>query len=469
MELIDDEGNLLGFVNVVDALVVLLVIAVVTAGAAFVFLDDSESEPETETTFVTLDLGQQPDNVAAAINEGDIHDPNPGNPSQLRITDVHLTPQNGNARVILRAEVTGEATGQGLSYQDAPPRLGRSLSISTNLYEVSGRIRSVGDSNELTIEPTTVVLRDQLAASDAQELTAGDEIRVAGRTVATVDDVVAYATNNPTRREVFVEATLNATTERGDRRFGGSPLRRGGSVVLPGDEYALDGRVERVGGGLNRGEADVLISDTVDIETGTRISAGDRATVTGREIAAVETVTAYATSNPDRKRVLVGLSLETLQFTNRERFGTTPVRTGRTLNIETETYELTGQIQRVDALEPRGAESTRTVTLRMNDVRADMANAIRPGLTETAAGTTVAEVTNVDREPSVIIATGDDGTVNVVDHPFNRDVTITAELRVRETTNGVRFKGDSLRQGSGLTLDLGVITVDATIVSIRAR
>lgn len=465
MELIDDEGNLLGVVNVVDALVVLLVVAVVAAGLALV-LDDPEPEPdpETATTFVTLDLGEQPTNVAAAINEGDSH--NPDGPSRLRITDVHVTPQDGNARVILRVEVTGEATGGGLRYQDAPPRLGRALTISTNLYETSGRIRSVGDNDELTIKQTTVVLRDQLTASDAEDITAGDEIRVAGRTVATVDDVAVYATNDPTRRDAYVEATLNTNSEGGDRRFGGSPLRPGSTVSLPSDGYTLGARVERVGGGLNRDEADVLVSDTVDIETAERIAVGDQATVAGRETATVETVTTYATSNPDRKRILAGLSLATLQFTNRERFGTTPVRAGRTLNIETGTYELAGQIERVDTLDPRGAESTRTVTLRMTDVRADMADAIRPGLTETAAGTTVAEVTDVNSEPSVIIATGDDGTVNIVDHPFNRNVRITAELRVRETTEGVRFKGDSLRQGSRLMLDLGVITVDATVVSI---
>ena len=281
MELIDDEGNLLGVVNVVDALVVLLVVAVVAAGLALV-LDDLEPEPdpETATTFVTLDLGEQPTNVAAAINEGDSH--NPDGPSRLRITDVHVTPQDGNARVILRVEVTGEATGGGLRYQDAPPRLGRALTISTNLYETSGRIRSVGDNDGLTIEQTTVVLRDQLTASDAEDITAGDEIRVAGRTVATVDDVAVYATNDPTRRDVYVEATLNTNSEGGDRRFGGSPLRPGSTVSLPSDGYTLGARVERVGGGLNRDEADVLVSDTVDIETAERIAVGDQATVAGR-------------------------------------------------------------------------------------------------------------------------------------------------------------------------------------------
>ena len=60
------QGMTGALVNVADALVVLLVVAVVAAGAAFVFLDDSEPapEPETATTFVTLDLGEQPNNVA---------------------------------------------------------------------------------------------------------------------------------------------------------------------------------------------------------------------------------------------------------------------------------------------------------------------------------------------------------------------------------------------------------------------
>lgn len=42
MELIDDESNLFGVVNVVDTLVVLLVLAVVAAGTAFVFQPELE-------------------------------------------------------------------------------------------------------------------------------------------------------------------------------------------------------------------------------------------------------------------------------------------------------------------------------------------------------------------------------------------------------------------------------------------
>ncbi|MFY4812386.1 DUF4330 family protein [Haloarcula sp. AONF1] len=65
-----------------------------------------------------------------------------------------------------------------------------------------------------------------------------------------------------------------------------------------------------------------------------------------------------------------------------------------------------------------------------------------------------------------MITTGDNGSVNVVDHPYLRDVTITTELRVRETANGVQFKGESLQQGSTVVINLETITIKATVVSV---
>jgi hypothetical protein len=46
-------------------------------------------------------------------------------------------------------------------------------------------------------------------------------------------------------------------------------------------------------------------------------------------------------------------------------------------------------------------------------------------------------------------------------------VTLTADLRVRETNAGLRFKGETLRQGRTVALDFGTVTVEATIVEVR--
>mgnify|MGYP000704726720 CR=1 FL=1 len=164
--------------------------------------------------------------------------------------------------------------------------------------------------------------------------------------------------------------------------------------------------------------------------------------------------------------MFVGLSLQTLSDGQHQQFGDMHVQRGNSVEISTESYELSGPICRVGTLEERGTLANRTVTLRMTDVREDMADAIDAGMTERSGETTVARVTHVNTEPAVIIATGDNGSVNVVDHPFLRDITLTTELQVRETTSGVRFKGDTIRQGSTVVLDLGTITVRAEVVSI---
>jgi hypothetical protein len=92
MELIDDGGSLFGAVNVVDALVVLLVLAVVVAGAAFVFMDDPAPEPDVGTTYATLDMGTQPAYIVDAINEGDTYnfnvDGSTDGPTTQKMLDV---------------------------------------------------------------------------------------------------------------------------------------------------------------------------------------------------------------------------------------------------------------------------------------------------------------------------------------------------------------------------------------------
>jgi hypothetical protein len=462
MDVIDDNGNVFGVVNVIDALAVLFVLAVAVAGAALVLQPDPEG-PETATTNVTLDLGAQPTYIVSEITAGDTY--RAGQNSQLTLMDVYLTPQGGRTRVIVRAQVQGLARG-GVSYANAPLRLGRSLEVATNRYQVTGQLRDVGRNDTLSRASTTVVLRDQLSAADARDLAAGDEIRVAGRTVATIEDVAVYATNNPTRRDVFVEATLETYRSQGERRFGGSQMRRGQTVRLPGADYTLTGRIERVDGGLARDRADVVIETVVDAETAQRLAVGDTATVADHETAEVASVTTYATRNPDRVRAVVGLSLRTLAYDERERFGTAPVQRGARITVDTGQYTLSAPIQRTGTLEPAGTATTRTVTLRLSDVREDLADAIEPGMTEQSNGATVARVTAVGTEPSLIITTGENGSVNVVDHPFLREVTLTTDLRVRETTTGPRFKGEPLRQGSTVVIDLGTIVIEAEVVSV---
>lgn len=464
-ELIDDEGRLFGRINVIDALVVLLIAAVVVAGAAFVLTDDPAPAPETDTTYATLDVGTQPAYIVEAVNEGDTYSPN--DLSTMTVTDVQLTPRGNDIGVTLRVELEGELQNDGtISYGNAPLRLGRSLSLNTDRYQLNGQIRAVGEGDGLQREDTTVVVRDTLGTDDAESVAPGDEVRLAGRTVATVENVTRFPTGNPDRQRVFVTANLSTHREGDERRFGGSPVQRGQSVRLSTGDYTVNGVIERAGSGLEFDETTVVVRDTLATRDANEIAADDEIRLGDQTVATVEEVTQFATNDPNQRRVFLVATLRTYRQDGSQRFGTDTVRRGQGVTLSTPAYTVEGRIEQVGEDSRIGSASRRTVTLRMDDVRDDMADAINPGLTERAGGNTVARVTDVQVEPSLIIATGEDGSVNVVDHPIDRQVTLTTDLMVRETVSGPQFKGDPLRQGESVTLDLGTITVRATVVNV---
>lgn len=366
MELIDDEGKLFGIVNVIDALVVLFVLAIVIAGVAFVYgPEDGRSQPTTDTVHTTLDLGLQQAYLAEAINEGDTY--SPGGVNELTITDVYVVPEGNGTHVVIRVALTGTPSGDMITYDGAPPRLGRALTIATERYQVDGRIRAIAHNDELPTESTTVILHGTVDATAEDEPVPGDRIRAAGRTVGTIDEVIAYPTNDPGNHNVYVQTTVEALAgEDGSRSFGDTPIRR-----------------------------------------------------------------------------------------------------GQELTLSTADYTLTLPIERVGTLDDMGTESTRTVTLQLTNVRESYADSIRPGLTERAGNRTTARITDVEVEPSLLILQGDDANIGVYQHPIERDVTITAELTVRESPSGPTFKGEPLRVGEPVSLDLGTVTVRATVVGLE--
>jgi hypothetical protein len=364
VELIDDEGRLFGGINIIDLLVVLTVLAVVIAGGALVFAgDDGQAGPTLATTNVTLDLGTQPEYIVDQINEGDTYEP--GTNSELVVTDVALSPQGGQTRVLVSAQLTAPENNQTVNYNGAPPRLGRSLSIVTDVYEVSGRITNIGGEDS-----------------------------------------------------------------------------------------------------LNTAQREVLVQTTVDTNTATAIQVGDRFEVRERSLATVESVQTYGTTNPDRKRLLVGLQLETLDRGDGPRFAGQQLREGVQIPFETDSYAFTGRVQTTGRVEPRGSVGTHNVTLELTRVSPQRAAVITSGMTESFDGRTLARLTDVTIEPTQVVLTTDDGDITARDHPRLKDITLRATLSVRQTTAGLKFKGQTIQQGSTVVLDLGSVTIRAQIAEL---
>lgn len=365
MRLVDDRGRLLGLVNVVDALALLLVAAVVVAGVAFVLQPDPDgtaSTPsETATVEAVVDLGPQSATVARRIQPGDTYSPD--GVSNLTVTDVHVAPHPGGVRTILEVELAGPTVEGRIAYDGGPPVLGRQLDVGGASYRASGLIREVGS-------------------------------------------------------------------------------------------------------GLDRGTTRVLLAGTVDASTATVPRAGDSFTLAGREVATVESVSVFATRDPDRRRVFLGVALRTIELGDGPRFGGTRLARGVNLTVRGQDYAVTGPIERVGAAELPGEPASRVVTLEREGIDPAVANSLRAGMTETVAGQTNARITAVESEPSTILVPGGSGQVVEAEHPDERDVTIEAELSVRETDLGPTFKARRLQVGRTVHLDLGSLTLEATVTAV---
>ncbi|MFD1597490.1 DUF4330 family protein [Halobellus rarus] len=204
------------------------------------------AEPDRTTRNVTLDLGTQPEYILAQMNEGDTYAAS--QETNLTITDLYVTPRDGDPRVFVRVQLSGPETAETLSYQDAPPRLGRNLDIVTEQYQVSGTIRAVGGTTTLQTSQTEVVVERSIPTADVEALAVGDELRVAGRTVGTVESVTAYGTDNPDQTRVLVGLSLSTLELAGERpQFGGQALHTGAILPIRTTTSQFQGQVSAVG------------------------------------------------------------------------------------------------------------------------------------------------------------------------------------------------------------------------------
>ncbi|CCQ32997.1 hypothetical protein HLRTI_001123 [Halorhabdus tiamatea SARL4B] len=376
-------------------------------------------------------------------------------------------PDRKRVHVGLSVETLGY--GERTQFGTQPIEDGVTLPFRTDQYDFSGEVTRVGTA-DLQVTTEAVLVTDVVDAEDARAMQEGDTYDVAGHSIATVEDVIAYDTGNPDRKRVYVGLSVETLGYGEEPRFDTRTVQPGTTLPFRMERYDFSGEVTRVGtADLQVTSQDVLVTDVVETSTAAAVSEGDAYRVSDRTVATVENVAVYGTSNPDRKRVYVGLSVEALGYGERPQFGANnPLEEGVTLPFRTLTYELNGQIVRLDALEQRGQATTRTVTLEMENVVPSRADSVEAGQTETNAGQTIAQVNDVTVQPAVITLTSEDGNIYEREHPVNKDVTLTAALQVREDDRTTRFKGRAVQEGDSITLDLGVTTIRATIVDLDA-
>ncbi|WP_135824574.1 DUF4330 family protein [Halorussus ruber] len=150
MDIIDDKGRLFGTVNIIDALAVLLVLAVAAAGAAFVLGPKEKATDRTKTTVTFEATGVQP-YVADAIPEGTIDSDRIAavENKSVRPTEVVVTDQNGTFHerkhpqkktVTLRVALNTTSADGESQFDGEPLEVGQQLTLDFGPVTVKGAV-----------------------------------------------------------------------------------------------------------------------------------------------------------------------------------------------------------------------------------------------------------------------------------------------------------------------------------------
>jgi len=262
---------------VIDALVGLLIISVLVAGIALV--GPFSGGDNTETRYVTIDAGTQPEYIATQITEGDQWTPE-GSATTLTVEEAFISPQvesdqAGNRRVIIRASVNGtliESTAQidesqldntPIQFAGEPLRFGRTFTIETNQYVIEGTVTDVSQNptrgtqttQTVNVELTGVTLEEaELLAVGMTEVMGTKEtatltdIQTAPSVETVETDDGLETVERPQRRDLTLTLTLTVRElEDGTVLFRGEQLRPGQQLVLELDDIIVEGQVTAIG------------------------------------------------------------------------------------------------------------------------------------------------------------------------------------------------------------------------------
>lgn len=368
MELIDEDGNLFGRVNVIDALVVLFVLAVLVAGVALLGVFDDQ---ETETRYATIDLGEQPDYVIDRVEEGDVVE-HEGTADNITITDTYKYETEESDAAVIQVEVNGERIVEEdgedrFEYLGEPLQIGRELTIDTDAYQVEGTITEAAvDRPELNIEETQVLIETSIPATTADEIAEGDERIVGGTTISEVESVSSYGTEDSDQRRVFIGATLLTRSDGNTPLFGEEPIRPGGSVRIAGSGYDVSGDVVRRGTTDLPGEASTttvtLVRENVEPTEANNIREGLTETNSEGTIAEVQSVDSepaetvltsedgdiFLREHPRNRDLTIDVELQTRDVDGSIWFKGDTIQEGDSVAFDLGSTTLAGEIDTID-------------------------------------------------------------------------------------------------------------------------
>jgi hypothetical protein len=444
MDIVDSEGRLFGRVNVIDALVVLFVLAVLVAGVALITGTggsfESAVEPSGGAEYATLTVGPLSGNTSAALAESGTLTI-VGSNMQLEVVDLARTPHSTRdaSVAILRVRVPSGADTSNLN---------RSFDVTDGQLSYNASLSGFTNDSEVETQSRSLVLETSVPERVSGTVEAGDTHRIAGETVATVTNVQRLGSSGGQRQ---LRVALDVTTVRfdGTEQFTQRSLRLGTSLPFRTDSYSMNGAiVSRDGAGLSSENVTVRAETTVPETVAENVDVGDSYAVGPTTVATIETVSSIPTEAGSESRLMLNLSLRTATFDNETSFLGRSLRPGTTIPFETAEYTLEPTIT---SLEPEALER-RTLTTRLQTtVPRTVADSVTSGDQYRINEQTVAEIESVTAYP-----VADSG---------QRRLSMTVSLQTTVEDGTPQFLGNSVRVGSSVPFETSSYDFRGTVVS----
>jgi len=457
MEILDADGKLFGRVNAIDALVVLLVAAVLTAGVALVVGVDSNTEqPSASAQFITVSVGPISDDTADALASVDSLSL-VGRDASLNVTDTVRTPHpNRDATLLLfRVRAPGSAVRA---------TLGEQFDVATARFSFNVTRSALATERSIETSQRSVTVETTVSDRVAGAVSAGDTFRLGDKSVATITDVRRFRTADAGSR-LQLSLDVRAVRADGTDHFASRPLRLGATIPFRTDAYEITGTVVSRNRTVQaRENLTVRTRTVVPGNVATTIEAGDEYTVGDRPVASIEAVETYPIADSERRRILTTLRLQTVRTDGQRAFLGESVRVGAQIPFDAGSYRFNSTVTGTNVSTNRTPVET-TLRIRWADVSPEIADAVEPGLTEQHPGAD-ATIEAVSREPATVVLTTEGGEIYAREHPVNEDVTLTVSARTYRQNGRPTFHGRPVKSGDTVVLEFGSVTVEGTVVGL---
>lgn len=475
MEIIDENGRLFGVINVIDALAILLVVAVVVAGIAVV---DPFSRPDTvnepAVRYGTIELQDQPAFVGGLIQTGDRMKLETSG-ENLTITDTYVAPGTQNdVSVTLRVALRGtesrsiDSNQSEFTFGGSRLRIGETIRIITRDYDVNGTLRTIEpDTDRLQTRTSKVVVEATVPQETANTIQVGDTYRISGTPVGVIQSKYLLPGGDAGAQRLFLGIEFETIAREESQRFGDRSLNIGSPVSFRTTDYDVQGRIIQHGTTeINTTEIPVVIESEPPTSLINNINVGDSYRLNDQTIATINSVSILPNGGQIDRRALIGMTLEAVERDGTLRFAGRQIKVGSTIPFSTDDYDITGQVIRLRDQQLPGHPTETTVVLKLSNIDPEFADGIRTGMTEMQGGTANARISEKRTEHAGVILKSEDGNIFEREHPRNKDVYLTVTLQTRETSSGLTFHARPLQEGIRITLDLGSITIDGAVIEL---